>query len=60
MDFLDSLSPRTTSVNQAKKELGRAAGEFLMDILIENAAYNSKSQKFTPEIIERQSVLDIN
>ena len=57
MDFLNSLSPATTSVNQAKKELGRAAGEFLIDILVNNAKYAPKSQKFTPEIIERQSVL---
>jgi len=58
MDFLDSLSPQTTSVNQAKKELGRAAGEFLIDILVNNVKYTPKSRKFTPEIIERQSVSD--
>lgn len=59
MDFLDSLSPKTNSVNQAKKELGAAAGEFLMDILVNNVKYTPKVKKFTPEIIERKSVLDI-
>lgn len=60
MDFLSSLSPQATSVNQVKKELGHAAGKFLMDILIDNMKYTNEAQTFTPEIIERQSVLDIN
>ena len=60
MEFLESLFPKTTSVNQSKKVLGNAAGRFLMDILVDDLKYDPATIKFTPEVIERDSVLDIN
>ena len=59
MSFIESLHPKPTSVHQSKKKLGNAAGEFLMDILVNKAAYKSKIIKFEPEVIERESVLCI-
>jgi DNA-binding LacI/PurR family transcriptional regulator len=59
MNFIESLYPKPTSVHQSKKKLGNAAGEFLMDILVNKAAYKNKNIKFEPKIVERQSVLKI-
>lgn len=56
LEFVRNLRPRPTTVRQPKSELGRLAGETVMDVLVRRKPYPNSDQVLAPRIVDGKSV----